>query len=62
MNAIDITTRSVHRFPTMASISALALIFAAVVALGAESNATDGGVLGLIGDYIAQVGEALGAG
>ena len=61
MNTIDINvTRAVHRFPTMAVIGALALIFAAVVALGAETSVTSG--LGIIGDYWSQVGEALGGG
>jgi hypothetical protein len=62
MNTIDsdTTTRADLLHPTIAILSALALIIAAIVALGAETNVTSDGIFGSIGDYWAQVGEALG--
>jgi hypothetical protein len=62
MNTIDLTTttRVDHRLPAIAVIGALALIFAVIVAVAAESSVTSGGIFASMADYWAQVGEALG--
>ena len=67
MNTIDMntigtnTTRAARRRAAISIVVALALGFAAIAVLGAATNVTGGGISALMGDYIAQVGEALGA-
>jgi hypothetical protein len=63
MNTIDIsTTRRVPRPFTIAIISVLALGFAAAVAAVAEeAGVTGAGIVARMGDYMAEVGEALGS-
>jgi hypothetical protein len=54
-------TRAVHRLSAIAIIGALALSFAAIATLAAETNITSG-ISAWMGDYITEVGEVLGAG
>lgn len=62
MNTIDISlTRDVRRIATVVIVVALALSVAALAALGAESSAGSGGVFAGIGDYLTDVGAALGS-
>ena len=62
MNTIDVesTTRADLLHPAIAILSVVALIIAAIVALGEGTNVTSDGIFGSICDYWAQVGEALG--
>lgn len=59
---IDNIRRPVRRLAAITIVAALALSFAAIVTLGAETNVTAGGILASLGDYITEVGEALGRG
>jgi hypothetical protein len=63
MNTIDIsTTRRVSRPARIVVISVLALGFAAAVAAVAqESGVTGADIAARMGDYITEVGEALGS-
>jgi hypothetical protein len=54
------TTRRVRRFATIVIVGALALSFAALATLGAGASETGGGIFGSIGDYIAEMAQALG--
>lgn len=54
--------RPVRRLAAITIVAALALSFAVIVTLGAEPNVTVGGILASLGDYITEVGEALGSG
>ena len=57
------TTPNVRRLTAIAIVVALALSFAAAfVALGETTNMTTDGIFAAIGDYLTQVGEALGGG
>ena len=63
MNTIDIdkdVTRTVSRIAAIAIVGALALSFA-IDTLAARPNTTGGGVLASFGEYITEVGEALGS-
>jgi len=61
MNPLDTnTTRAAGRFTVIAILVFLAVSVAAIATLGAQTDATDHGITTLMGDYIAQVGEALG--
>jgi hypothetical protein len=61
MNTLYINIRRpVRRLAAITIVGALALGFAAIVILGAEPNVTVGGILASLGDYITEVGEALG--
>jgi hypothetical protein len=61
MNPLDTnTTRAAGRFTVIAILVFLAVSVAAIATLGAQNDATDNGITALVGDYIAQVGEALG--
>jgi hypothetical protein len=63
MNTTDSTaTRTVLRFTTIAIVAALALSFAVAFAALKADNATGDGIFAQLGDYIAQVGEALEGG
>jgi hypothetical protein len=68
MNTVDTytfdtnTTRAARRRAAIAIVVALALGFAGVAGLRAETNVTGGGIFASVSDYIAEVGEALGAG
>jgi hypothetical protein len=60
MNTIDIhNTRAVRRLAAIAIVGALALSFAAIATLRAETDVTSGGIFAWMGDYIAAVGETL---
>ena len=67
MNTIEMNTigsnatRPAHRRVAIAIVVALALGFTAIAVMGAETNVTGGGISALMGDYITEVGEALGA-
>jgi len=64
MNTIDTDTRAARTIGSAAAIAivgALALSFA-IGTLGSQTNATTGGVFVWMGDYITEVGEALGSG
>jgi ferric-dicitrate binding protein FerR (iron transport regulator) len=56
------TTRAARRRAAIAIVVALALGFAGVAALRAETNVTSGGIFASVSDYITEVGEALGGG
>lgn len=62
MNTIDVesATRADLLHPAIAILSVVALIIAAIVALGEGTNVTSDRIFGSTGDYWAQVGEALG--
>ena len=66
MNANDMntngtnTTRAARRRTAIVIVVALALGLAAIAVLGMETNVTSGGISALMGDYITEVGEALG--
>jgi hypothetical protein len=68
MNAVDTntfdtnTTRAARRRVAIAIVVALALGFAGVTVLRAETNVTSGGIFASVSEYIAEVGEALGGG
>jgi hypothetical protein len=64
MNTINIgATRRVPRPATIAVIAVLAMGFAAAVAAVAqEAGVTGAGIVARMGDYITEVGEALGSG
>jgi len=60
MNTIGIhATRNVRRLAVIAIVGALALSFAAIATLRAETDVTGGGIFAAMGDYIAAVGETL---
>jgi len=56
------TTRSVRRLAAIAIVGALALSFAAIATLGAETTSTGDGIFAWMGDYITRVADALGNG
>ena len=64
MNTIDMNTigtnsaRDARRRAAIAIVVALVLGFAAIAT---ETNVTGGGISALMGNYISEVGEALGA-
>jgi len=61
MNPLDTnTTRAAGRFTVIAILVFLAVSLAAIATLGAQNEPTDYGITAWVGDYIAQVGEALG--
>ena len=63
MNTIGANTnRSIRRLAVIAVVGALALSFAALAALGAETGSTGDGIFASVGDYIGTVAEALGSG
>ena len=63
MNTLHVNTiRHARRLSALTIVVALALSFAAIAALGAETNVTVGGIFAWLGDYITEVGEALGNG
>lgn len=61
MNTIGTNTTRAARRRAIAIVVALALGFAAIAVLGAETNVTGGGISALMGEYITEVGEALAA-
>jgi hypothetical protein len=62
MNTVDINpTRDARRLTAIAIAVALALSVAAVAALGAEASIAGGGIFTSLGDYLTDVGEALGS-
>lgn len=64
MNTIDIDTRvirKVSRVAVAALLGALALSFA-IDTLAARTDTTGAGVLSSFGEYLTEVGEALGNG
>jgi hypothetical protein len=61
MNPLDTNaTRAAGRFAVIAILVFLAVSFAALATLGGETDATSDGIFALMGDYLAQAGEALG--
>ena len=61
MNTLYINiTRPARRLAVIAIVAALALTFAVIATLGAETNVTTGAILAWLGDYVTAVGEALG--
>ena len=61
MNPLDTnTTRAAGRFTVIAIVVFLAVSLAAIATLGAQNDATDHGIIAWVGNYAAQVGEALG--
>jgi len=63
MNTIGANTnRSFRRVAVIAIVGTLALSFAALATLGAETGSTGDGIFASMGDYIAKVAEALGSG
>jgi len=63
MNTIGANaTRSVRRLAAVAIVGALALCFATIAALGAETSSTGDGIFAWMGNYIAKVAEVLGSG
>jgi hypothetical protein len=67
MNTIDLdtldtnTTRAARRV-VIAIVGALVLGSAAVATLAVATNVTSGGIFAAIGNYLTEVGEALGNG
>ena len=64
VNTIDIDTnviRTVSRIAAIAIVGALAVSFA-VDTVAARTNTTGGAVVASFGEYITEVGEALGSG
>ena len=62
MNTIDINlTRDVRRVTAVVIVVALALSVAAMAALAVESRTGSGGIFASLGDYLTDVGEALGS-
>lgn len=63
MNTLYINIRRpLRRLAAITIVAALALSFAVIVTLGWETNVTVGGILASLGDYLTEVGEALGRG
>jgi len=61
MNPLDTnTTRAAGRFTVIAILVFVAVSLVTVATLGAQNDATDHGIVAWVGDYAAQVGEALG--
>ena len=61
MNPLDTnTTRAAGRFTVIAILVFLAVSVATIATLGAQNDAADHGIIAWVGDYVAQVGEALG--
>jgi hypothetical protein len=61
MNPLDTnTTRAAGRFTVIAILVFLAVSLTAIATLEAQKEANDRGVSALLGDYLAEVGEALG--
>ena len=61
MNPLDTnTTRAAGRFTVIAILVFLAVSVATIATLGTQNDATDRGITAWVGDYAAQVGEALG--
>ena len=54
------TTRAVRPVAAMAIVGALALSLAAIAALAMLSDATGDGIFAWLGDYLTEVGKALG--
>ncbi|HXW74797.1 MAG TPA: hypothetical protein VEK10_08295 [Steroidobacteraceae bacterium] len=54
------STRAVRRLAAIAIVGVLALSFAAIATLGAEADVTSGRIFAWMGDYITEVGAALG--
>jgi hypothetical protein len=63
MNTIDIdrAARTIGSAAAIAIVAALALSFA-IATVGSQANAAGGDVLAWMGDYLTEVGEALGSG
>lgn len=63
MNTVYINIiRPVRRLAAITIVAALALSFAVIVTLVAETDVTLRGILAWLGDYATAVGEALGNG
>ena len=61
MNTLNINiTRPVRRLAAVTIVAVLAVSFAVIATLGAETNVTLGGMLEWLGDYVTAVGAALG--
>jgi len=61
MNPLDTnTTRAAGRFTVIAILVFLAVSLAALATVGAQNDGTDHGITAWLGNYLAQVGEALG--
>ena len=54
------TTHAVRPLATAAIVGALALSLAVIVILATMSDATGAGTFASLGDYLTEVGEALG--
>jgi len=62
MNTIGINIpHPMRRFRAIVIVVALALSFAAIATLRAETNATNGGIFAWVTGYLTEVGEALGS-
>lgn len=61
MNPLDTnTTRAAGRFTIIAILVFLAVSLTAIATLEAQKEADSHGITAVLGDYLAQVGEALG--
>jgi hypothetical protein len=54
------TTRAVRPVAAIAIVGALTLSLAAIATLATMSDATGDGIFASLGDYLTEVGEALG--